>query len=121
MFSPSSPKSFNCSAQLVTKTENGRSLANLLLRIVLLVLLQFVLGVLAQAQITLSGRVMYSTGDPATGATVNLTKTTFNVSPGIVTTETAIVDSGGNYSFPIESGCNTDYEVRATSTEIVDD
>src|SRR6266404_3844447 len=117
----SSPKSLSCSVQPVTKTVNVGSLTRLLPRIVLLVLLQFVLGVLAHAQITLSGRVMYSTGTPASDTSVNMTKTVVNVSPQVVTTETTIADSGGNYSFPIESGCNADYEVRATSTEIVDD
>jgi len=64
---------------------------------------------------------MYSTGDPAVGASVKMTKTIFNVSPQEVTTETTIADSGGNYWFAIESGCSADYEVRATFTEIVDD
>ena len=121
MFSSSSPKSLRFSAHLVAKTVNDHSLTKLLPRILLLVCLQFVLGVFANAQITLSGRVIYSTGDPAVGASVKMTKTIFNVSPQEVTTETTIADSGGNYSFQIESGCNADYEVRATSTEIVDD
>ncbi|HYR76513.1 MAG TPA: RHS repeat-associated core domain-containing protein [Pyrinomonadaceae bacterium] len=121
MFSSSSPKSLRFSAQLVAKTVNGRSLTKLLPRILLLVSLQVVLVTLAHAQITLSGRVMYSAGDPAVGASVKMTKTIFNVSPQVVTTETTIADSGGNYSFEIESGCSADYEVRATSSEIVDD
>jgi len=117
MFSSSSPKSLRFSAQLVAKIVNGHSITKPLPRILLLVSLQFVLVMLAHAQITLSGRVLYSTGDPAVGASVKMTKT----SPQVVTTETTIADDGGNYSFQIESGCSADYEVRATSTEIVDD
>ncbi len=121
MFSSSSPKSLRFSAQLVAKTVNGRSLTKLLPRIFLLVSLQFVLGVLAHAQITLSGRVMYSTGEPAAGASVNLTKSVYEVSPPIVTTDSTTADGAGNYSFQVEGRCGVAYEVTASSTEIVDD
>lgn len=121
MFSSSSPASLRLSAQLVTKTENGRSLAKLLPRILLLVCLQLVLGVLAHAQITLSGRAMYSTGDAAAGATVNLTKTVYDVSPPVVSSGSTTADGAGNYSFQVEARCSVSYEVIASSTEIVDD
>jgi RHS repeat-associated protein len=120
MFSSSSPKSLSFSAQHVTKTVNVGSLTKLLPRILLLVSLQFVLGVLAHAQVTLSGRVMYSTGTPAPGASVNMTKTVYDVSPPILTTDSTTADGAGNYSFQVEGRCSVAYEVKASSTEIVD-
>ena len=63
---------------------------------------------------------MYSTGEPAAGASVNLTKTVYDVSPQMVTTDSTSVDSAGNYSFQVESRCSVSYEVKASSTEIVD-
>src|SRR5258708_1888578 len=119
MFSSSSPKSLRFSAQLVAKTVNGRSLTKLLPRIFLLVSLQFVLGVLAHAQITLSGRVMYSTGEPAAGASVNLTKSVYEVSPPIVTTDSTTADGAGNYSFQVEGRCAFAYEVTPTTPQTV--
>ena len=63
---------------------------------------------------------MYSTGEPAAGATVNLTKTVYDVSPAIVTTDSTTADGAGNYSFQVEARCSVAYEVKASSTEIVD-
>jgi len=70
--------------------------------------------------ITFQGRVMFSTGTAAPGATVTMT-TTVNGSSGIQTTTT---DSGGNYVFQSSRKtfpCNVEWSFRAVSSEIVDD
>jgi YD repeat-containing protein len=120
MFSPSLPESPVNSTLTISKTKNARPLNSVLPRLLLLFLLQFFFVVLAQAQITLNGRVMYSTGAPAAGASVNLTKTVYDVSPAIVTNDNTTADGAGNYSFQIEARCAVAYEVKASSTEIVD-
>jgi len=95
-----------------------------LLQISLLCLLvQFGVASSARAQntITLHGRVMYSTGQPASGATVTMTKTFYDVSPAVTSVETTATDSGGNYSFESQGRCAVSYSLQAVSTEIVDD
>src|SRR5437660_33521 len=90
----------------------------------LVILAQFALVILAHAQFvsTLRGRVMYSTGEAAAGARVDLTKTVQFAYPPTITTESTIADGGGNYSFQAEGRCGPiDYEVQAFSSEIVDD
>src|SRR5207237_108981 len=89
----------------------------------LVILAQFALVILAHAQFvsTLRGRVMYSTGEAAAGARVDLTKTVQFSYPPTITTESTIADSGGNYTFPAEGRCGPiDYQVQAFSTELVD-
>src|SRR6266568_117287 len=94
------------------------------LRAALLVILaQFALVIVVEAQFvsTLRGRVMYSTGEAAAGAQVDLTKTVQFAYPPTVTTESVIADSGGNYTFPAEGRCGPiDYQVQAFSSELVD-
>jgi hypothetical protein len=89
--------------------------------LVLPVLFAFATPTSAQSAITLQGRAMYSTGEPAVNATVRLTKTVYDVSPNIVTNKTTTTDSGGNYSFQIEARCAVVYETQATVAEVVDD
>jgi RHS repeat-associated protein len=86
-------------------------------------LVQFGVVSLAHAQnpITLQGRVLFSTGQPATGATVTMTKSFYDVSPPVTSTETTVTDGGGNYSFDSEGRCAVEYHFQAVSTEIVDD
>ena len=120
MFSSSSSQTRSNSTQLVSRSENVRLPNRFLLRLFLLVLWQIFFVVLAQAQITLNGRVLFSTGNAAAGATVNLTKTVYDVSPPIVASESTTADGTGNYSFQVESRCAVAYEVKASSTEIVD-
>ena len=101
----------------------ARSIAKYL-RISMLLLVAQLAGVTlahAQGQITITfrGRVMYSTGDPAQGATVTMTTTVI----GGTSTQTAAADSGGNFTFQIErdpaQGIACSF--RAASSEIVDD
>ena len=90
----------------------------------LVILAQFALVILAHAQFvsTLRGRVMYSTGEAAAGARVDLTKTVQFAYPPTITTESTIADGGGNYSFQAEGRCGPiDYQVQAFSSEIVDE
>src|SRR3989441_12482895 len=95
-----------------------------LLQISLLFLLvQFGIASRARAQnpITLHGQVLFSTGQPAAGATVTMTKTYYDVSPAVTSTETSGTDGGGNYSFQSEGRCAVSYSFQAVSPEIVDD
>jgi len=89
----------------------------------LFLLVQFVVASRASAQgaITLQGRVLFSTGEAAAGATVTMTKSFHDVSPPETSTETTVTDGGGNYSFTSESRCAVSYGFQATSSEIVDD
>lgn len=101
---------------------NGSSFS--LVRAALLVipfLFAFATPASAQSAIILHGRAVYSTGEPAVNATVRLTKTVYDVSPNIVTYETTITDSGGDYSFQIEARCAVVYETQATVAAVVDD
>jgi len=86
-------------------------------------LVQFGVASLARAQnaITLKGRVVFSTGQPASGATVTMKKEFYDVSPSVISTETSITDGGGNYSFPSQGRCAVSYRFQAVSSEIVDD
>src|SRR5437764_3470635 len=80
----------------------------------------FVITANAQVSITFQGRVMYSTGLPAAGAQVTMTRTE-NGSSSIQTTG---ADSGGNYIFQDTRNpppCNASWSFRAVSSEIVDD
>jgi RHS repeat-associated protein len=96
------------------------SLINLL-RVSLLVLFaQLAFATLAHAQITLDGRVLYTTGEPAAGATVTMTKTVYDVTPNVVTTQNTTTDSAGHYAFQDEARCSVVYEFQAMSLEIVD-
>ena len=95
-----------------------------LLQISLLFLLvQFGVASLARAQnpITLKGRVLFSSGQPASGATVTMKKEFYDVFPSVISTETSVTDGGGNYSFPSQGRCAVSYKFQAVSAEIVDD
>jgi len=89
----------------------------------LFLLVQFGVASLARAQnpITLQGRVLFSTGQPAVGATVTMKKSFSDVSPPVISTETTVTDGGGNYSFESEGRCAVSYSFQAVSPEIVDD
>jgi len=87
---------------------------------VLLSMTAFTISTQAQTTFALSGRVKYSTGLPASGATVTLTKTVYNVSPNEVSTDHATADADGQYSFQVEGRCSVTYEVQATASENVD-
>src|ERR1700730_4289698 len=89
----------------------------------LFLLVQFGVAALVRAQnpITLQGRVFFSTGQPASGATVTMTKSFNDVSPPVTSTETTVTDGGGNYSFPSQGRCAVSYSFQAVSSEIVDD
>ena len=71
--------------------------------------------------ITLTGHVFYSTGQPAAGATVTLTKNVYIVNPNEVSYDHTAADSGGSFTFQAEARCGVEYDVQATSSEIVDD
>src|SRR5437868_6309906 len=64
--------------------------------------------------ITLTGHVFYSTGQPAAGATVTLTKNVYIVNPNEVTTATTITDGGGHYQFTTYSRCSVVEDFRAS-------
>src|SRR6266550_6342612 len=89
----------------------------------LFLLMQFAVASPASAQdsITLHGRVLFSTGQPASGATVTMTKSFYDVSPAVTSTETTVADGGGNYYFPSQGRCAVSYSFQAVSSEIVDD
>src|SRR5437660_1741572 len=83
-----------------------------------------IFAVSAHAQnptITLTGHVFYSTGQPAAGATVTLTKNVYIVNPNEVSYDHTAADSGGSFTFQVEARCGVEYDVQATSSEIVDD
>jgi len=94
---------------------------------VLLLSLQFALAVVARAQIptTLQGRAVFQFPDnssrPAAGVSVTMTKTVYDVSPPVVSTETTTTDGSGHYSFHSQFGCSVSYAVQAVSAELVDD
>src|SRR5215471_9177613 len=75
----------------------------------------------AQVSITFQGRVMYSTGVPASGVEVIMTVT----DDGSSTLVTANTDSGGNYTFQSSRNqappCTKQWHFQAFSSEIVDD
>src|SRR5689334_18584222 len=71
-------------------------------------------------EITLDGNVRYSTGEPAAGVTVTMTKNIYVDSPPIITSETTTADSGGHYSFQSESRCGVEYTFQAVSSQTVD-
>ena len=71
--------------------------------------------------ITLTGHVFFSTGQPAAGATVTLTKNVYIVNPNEVSYDHTAADSGGSFTFQVEARCGVEYDVQATSSEIVDD
>src|SRR5213594_1180546 len=88
--------------------------------VITLILVQFafVASTHAQNAITLQGRVVYTTGDPAVGATVTMKKT---ISDGSQSTQTATAGGDGHYTFQSEAQCGVSYEFQAVSSEIVDD
>src|SRR6266851_221460 len=100
-----------------------RPLFKLLQVSLLFLLMQFGVGSLARAQneIMLKGRVLYSDGQPAAGATVTMKKEFYDVSPSVISTETSVTDGGGNYSFPSQGRCAVSYNFQAVSSAIVDD
>ncbi len=102
---------------------SARSLIKLLRTSLLVGLAQFAFVTLAHCQttITLDGYVQYSTGQPAVGATVTMTKNTYMDSPPIVTTETTTVGSGGHYAFTAEARCGVEYSFQASSSQPIDD
>ncbi len=102
---------------------SARSLIKLLRTSLLVGLAQFAFVTLAhwQTTITLDGYVQYSTGQPAVGATVTMTKNTYMDSPPIVTTETTTVGSGGHYAFTAEARCGVEYSFQASSSQPIDD
>jgi len=71
--------------------------------------------------IRLTGVVVYSTGQPAAGVSVVLTKNIYIVNPNEVSHDQTTADSGGHFSFEVEARCGVEYRVQATSTETVDD
>src|SRR5688572_22721226 len=75
----------------------------------------------AQNPIEMKGRVLFSTGQPASGATVTMTRTFADVSPAVTSRETTVTDGGGNYSFESEGRCAASYHFQAVSAEVVDD
>jgi len=70
--------------------------------------------------ITLDGYVRYSTGEPAAGVTVTMTKNIYVESPPVITSETTTADSGGYYSFQSEPRCGVEYTFQAVSSQTVD-
>jgi YD repeat-containing protein len=64
--------------------------------------------------------VVYSTGQPAAGVSVVLTKNIYIVNPNEVSHDQTTADSGGHFSFEVEARCGVEYRVQATSTETVD-
>src|SRR5215510_13515001 len=62
---------------------------------------QLALATLAHGQtaITLEGQVMFSTGQPAAGATVTMTKTIYVENPPVITIQTVTADGSGHYNF----------------------
>ncbi|MGH9928987.1 MAG: DUF6765 family protein [Pyrinomonadaceae bacterium] len=94
---------------------------------VLLLSIQFALVVVARAQTptTLQGRVLYQFPDnsslPAVGVTVTMTKTIYDVSPPVVSTQTTTTDGNGHYSFQSQFRCSVTYQFQAVSAEIVDE
>ena len=87
---------------------------------VILITFLFAFGAQAQVSVTFQGRVMYSTGTPAAGAQVTMTRTE-NGSSSMTTTA---ADGGGNYVFQDSRNpppCNASWSFRAVSSEIVDD
>ncbi|MCA1817983.1 MAG: DUF6531 domain-containing protein, partial [Acidobacteria bacterium] len=56
-------------------------------------------------QVTLSGRVMYTTGDPAAGVNVTMT--------GAASGST-VTDGGGHYQFTVDAGCDVVFYFTAT-------
>jgi len=89
----------------------------------LVTLAQFALATLAYSQttITLGGYVTFTTGEPAAGASVTMTKNIYVVSPPMVTTETTTADNGGHYAFTSEGRCGVEYSFQAVSSQTVDD
>jgi hypothetical protein len=93
-----------------------------LLQVSLFLFAQFAFLTLARAQapipINFQGRVMYSSGDPAVGATVTMSVTV----SGATSTQTTSSGSGGNYIFQTQRnpGQGISCEFSAASSEIVD-
>lgn len=76
-------------------------------------------GAARRDQVVLSGRVTYSTGEPAAGVTVVMDSESIAGAGGGASGATA-TDGGGNYFFTVEAGCGIAYNFRAFSDEVVD-
>jgi RHS repeat-associated protein len=72
------------------------------------------------AQVVISGRVLYSTGEPAGGVPVQATGEGYGDNAGMTFSDSSVTDDAGQYRFPVPAACSIVYRFQALPAEVVD-